>query len=145
MSDETGNWNQIYDTSEPVTDASADVYETQVDWDGTTKKTLVDATASPGWNFYKVSPKGPLLKGGVPLNFNPSETRYLAVWVGDNPPPPTYFYRGGATGSFAVANDWARTSDGIVPAVDRTVKSDGTEPEPPVFSGAIVVVPKPTE
>lgn len=145
MSENAGSWNQIYDSSSPITDATATVYQTSVVWDGVSKKTLVVANPSPGWNFFRVAPKGPIVKGKATLDFYEGSTRYAAVWVGENPPPPTYFYRGGATGSFAVASDWARTADGLVPAVAQTVESDGSAPEPPDFNGAIVVVPKPTE
>lgn len=114
-----GAFVEFYATASRVSDGEAPAYETTSQWNGVASPTLVDASAAPGWNYYRVRLDEPIEKGGVLLNAYASPTRYVAVWVGNDEPTRTYYYRGGAKGSFVEPSDWVLTPDGLVPCVDE--------------------------
>ncbi len=121
-----GEFVEFYATDSRVSDVSAPAYETTSNWNGVASPTLVDASAEPGWNYYRVRLDEPVEKGGVLLNAYASPTRYVAVWVGNDEPTRTYYYRGGAKGSFIEPGDWTLTSDGLVPCVEKPTQAGAT-------------------
>lgn len=121
-----GEFVEFYATDSRVSDVSASAYETTSNWNGAASPTLVDASAEPGWNYYRVRLDEPVEKGGVLLNAYASPTRYVAVWVGNDEPTRTYYYRGGAKGSFIEPGDWTLTSDGLVPCVEKPTQAGAT-------------------
>ncbi len=121
-----GEFVEFYATDSRVSDANAPAYETTSNWNGAASPTLVDASAEPGWNYYRVRLDEPIEKGGVLLNAYASPTRYVAVWVGNDEPTRTYYYRGGAKGSFIEPGDWTLTSDGLVPCVEKPTQAGAT-------------------
>ena len=124
-----GDYRTIYDTSQPVDDATSSVYETAFDWNGETLKTVVHATPEAGWNYYRVEvPKFANL-GGAKIYHDGQTTRYFVFWNADYEPEATYYYCGGATGSFTKTSDWALTDDGVA-------KFEGA----PTSAGAVFVV-----
>ncbi|MBP3531414.1 MAG: hypothetical protein J6K25_09600, partial [Thermoguttaceae bacterium] len=121
-----GEFVEFYATDSRVSDADAPAYETTSNWNGAASPTLVDASAEPGWNYYRVRLDEPVEKGGVLLNAYASPTRYVAVWVGNDEPTRTYYYRGGAKGSFIEPSDWVLTPDGLVPCVEKPTQAGAT-------------------
>ena len=109
-----GDYRTIYNSSQPIVDASSPVYETVVDWDGAPLKTVVHATPETSWNFYRVEVPSFANLGGAKIYHGGKTTRYFVVWNADYEPEPTYYYCGGPTGSFATPSDWSLSADGIV-------------------------------
>lgn len=121
-----GEFVEFYATDSRVSDDEAPAYETTSNWNGVASPTLVDASAEPGWNYYRVRLDEPVEKGGVLLKAYASPTRYVAVWVGNDEPTRTYYYRGGAKGSFIEPSDWVLTPDGLVPCVEKPTQAGAT-------------------
>ena len=124
-----GEYRTIYNSSQPIVDATAPVYETDVDWNGETLKTVVHATPEAGWNFYRVEVSPFANLGGAKIYHGGLTTRYFAVWNAASAPEPTYYYRGGANGSYAATSDWSLTADGVA-------KFEGA----PTSAGAVFIV-----
>ncbi len=124
-----GDYQTIYDSTRPLLDATAPVYETASDWNGETLKTVVHATPEAGWNYYRVEVPAFANLGGAKIYHGGQTTRYFAVWNADYEPEPTYYFCGGATGSFTTTSDWALTVDGVA-------KFEGA----PTSAGAVFVV-----
>ncbi|MBR4975982.1 MAG: hypothetical protein IKY61_02925, partial [Thermoguttaceae bacterium] len=108
-----GDYRTIYDSTQPIVDASAPVYETNVDWNGDALKTVVHAAPEAGWNFYRVEVSPFANLGGAKIYHGGKTTRYFVFWNADYEPEPTYYYVGGAKGSFQTTSDWALTADGV--------------------------------
>ncbi|MBQ1277650.1 MAG: hypothetical protein IIY07_03285, partial [Thermoguttaceae bacterium] len=125
-----GDYRTIYDSTQPILNATAPVYETASDWDGETLKTVVHATPEAGWNYYRVEVPPLANLGGAKIYHGSQTTRYFVVWNADYEPERTYYYFGGATGSFTTPSDWALTADGIA-------KFEGA----PISQNATFVVP----
>lgn len=123
---ENGSFIEFYATDASVFDASAPAYEATRAWNGLSRRTLVDASAVPGWNYYRIRLDEPLEKGGVLLSAYASPTRFVAAWVGDDEPTRVYYYRGGARGSFIEPCDWVLTPDGLVPCVEKPTQAGAT-------------------
>ncbi|MBQ5789398.1 MAG: hypothetical protein IIW01_03840, partial [Thermoguttaceae bacterium] len=104
---------EIYNSTHPILDAASPVYETNADWDGDALKTVVHATPEAGWNYYRVEVPAFAKLGGAKIYHGGSTTRYFVFWNADYEPEPTYYYVGGAKGSFKTTSDWALTADGV--------------------------------
>ncbi|MBQ9800173.1 MAG: hypothetical protein IJO40_09565, partial [Thermoguttaceae bacterium] len=124
-----GGYRTIYDSSQPVADATAPVYETVADWNGETLKTVVHAQPDAAWNFYRVEVSNYATLGGAKIYHGSPTTRYFVFWNADYEPEPTYYYCGGANGSYAATSDWTLTADGVA-------KFEGA----PTSDGAVFVV-----
>lgn len=122
----SGEYQEIYSTESRVTDETAGVFEKTLDWDGTSHPSLVDANATPGWNYYRVRLESVVKISGITFPFFGSPTRYVSVWVGDAAPTYAYYYNGAAVGSFKKPTDWTLTRDGIVPNVETPVLENAT-------------------
>lgn len=121
-----GEFVEIYATDARSFDESEPAYETTREWSGVSARTLVDASAAPGWNYYRVRLDEPVEKDKVFLYAYASPTRYVAAWVGDDEPTRIYYYRGGTTGSFIEPSDWVLTPDGLVPCVEKPTQGGAT-------------------
>ncbi len=108
-----GSYQTIYDSSQPNLDASAVAYETVANWDGAALRTVVHATPEAGWNFYRVEVPAFAILGGAKIFHDSVTTRHFVLWNADYEPEMTYYYRGGATGSYQTTSDWALTDDGV--------------------------------
>ncbi|MBQ8286000.1 MAG: hypothetical protein IJZ10_06830, partial [Thermoguttaceae bacterium] len=111
--DGVGSYQPIYNSSQPILDTTSPVYETASDWNGETLKTVVHATPEAGWNFYRVEVPSFANLGGAKVYHGGQTTRYFVFWNADYEPEPTYYYCGGATGSFTTTSDWSLSADGI--------------------------------
>ena len=111
--DGVGSYQPIYNSSQPILDTTSPVYETASDWNGETLKTVVHATPEAGWNFYRVEVPAFANLGGAKVYHGGQTTRYFVFWNADYEPEPTYYYCGGATGSFTTTSDWSLSADGI--------------------------------
>ena len=128
-----GDYRTIYDSTQPVLDSNQPVYETAGNWNGAHLKTIVHATPEAGWNYYRVEISPFVNLGGAKIYHKAQTTRYFVLWNADYEPERTYYYVGGATGSFAKTSDWSFTHDGVA-------KFEGV----PQSANATFVVPRST-
>ncbi|MBP3532087.1 MAG: hypothetical protein J6K25_13060, partial [Thermoguttaceae bacterium] len=109
-----GDYRTIYDSTQPILDATAPVYETESDWNGETLKTVVHATPEAGWNFYRVEVPEFVTLGGAKIYHGGKTTRYFAVWNADYEPEKTYYVCEPGTYYLTTTSKFSLTPDGIV-------------------------------
>ncbi|MBQ9126386.1 MAG: hypothetical protein IJY15_01345, partial [Thermoguttaceae bacterium] len=109
-----GDYRTIYDSTLPILDATAPVYETASDWNGETLKTVVHATPEAGWNYYRVEVPEFANLGGAKIYHGGQTTRYFVVWNADYEPEKTYYVCEPGTYYLTTTSKFSLTPDGIV-------------------------------